>query len=414
MNNKAIVIVGAGEAGVRAALELRAQGWSGGIALIGGEPRLPYERPPLSKQHLLADEAPAVIANENALLEAGISFIRGVPAVRIHREARRVELADGSELPYERLLLATGAAPRRLAVPGDGAHELLYLRRYEDVRPIRDRLQPGRRIAVIGGGFIGLETAAGAIARGCEVTLIEAAPRILMRGVPPQIAELTKRLHRDAGVGFHIGAAIASIDRSGGRLAIRLADGRRVIADAAIAGIGAVPDTALAEACGLAVDNGIRTDERLTTSDPDIFAAGDCCSFPHPLYGGRRIRLESWRNARDQGAHAAAAMLGAAQPYAALPWFWSDQYDRTLLVAGLPDAADRIVTRDLGASGKLFFHLAEDGHLTAASAFGPSDEIAKPFRQAEMLVERQPKPAPERLADPAVRLKQLLHDQEAS
>ena len=412
MNAQGMVIVGAGEAGARAALTLRSLGWTRAITLVGDESRPPYERPPLSKRHLVAEEElpPSVIADDRTLHDSGIERIGGEAAVRIDRENHLVELAGGRKLPYERLLLATGARPRPLPAEGTGAGELLYLRRFEDAERLRGRLRPGARAVIIGGGFIGLETAASAAARGCTVTLLEAAPRLLTRGVPQALAERVERLHRQAGVEVRLGAAVAAIDRAGDGLAIRLTDGTELAADVALAGIGAVPETALAASCGLELDNGVKADARLATSDPDIYAAGDCCSFPHPLYGGRRIRLEAWRNAKDQGAHAAAAMLGSDESYAALPWFWSDQYDQTLLVAGLAEPSDTVVLRDLGEAGRLYFHLGADGRLSAVSGMGPGETIAKPFRQAELLAEKRAAPPAEQLADPRIKLKTWLSE----
>ncbi len=411
MNNNGMVIVGAGEAGARAAVELRTQGWTGQITMIGDERGYPYERPPLSKQQLYAEEelAPVTILNQAKLDEYDIRLLSGDAAVRIDRAEHSVALASGRQVAYERLLLATGANPRRLNVQGTGAWEIRYLRRMEDALQIRALLQPGKRAAIIGGGFIGLEVAASAMAKQCQVTLVEVAPRILMRGVPEPIALMVEERHRAAGVRFKIGVMLDRIEREDEALAIYLADGTVVRCDVVVAGIGAVPETTLAANSGLEIENGIKVNEYLATSDPDIYAAGDCCSFPHPLYGGRRIRLEAWRNAQDQGSHVAGNLLGASVPYAAIPWFWSDQYDQTLQVAGLSDGANATVLRDLGESGKLFFHIAEDGRLLAVSGMGPSDSsIAKDFRLAEMLIEKQVRFEPAVLADPGIRLKELL------
>jgi len=407
--NKGMVIVGAGEAGVRAAVELRTLGWTGTITMIGEEGRLPYERPPLSKQQLgQAEPSPVTIVDETRLRELDIRLLAGDKAARIDRQAHEVELASGLRVPYERLLLATGAKPRRLSVEGNAKDEMLYLRTFADALRIRERLRPGKRVAVIGGGFIGLEVTASAVTLGCEVTLVEVAPRILMRGVPAEIAAMVQERHAAAGVRFKVGVMIDRVDREGEELVLKLADGTSVRCDAIVTGIGAIPETALAEECGLAIENGVKVDENLATSDPYIYAAGDCCSFPHPFYGGRRIRLEAWRNAQDQGSHAAGNMLGAAAPYAALPWFWSDQYDRTLQVAGLSDGADTTAERDLGEAGKLFFHLAGDGKVVAVSGMGPTGAFAKEFRLAEMLIEKQAKPELAALSDPGTKLKELL------
>ncbi len=414
MKNYGMVIVGAGEAGARAAVELRMQGWTGTITLIGGEKRHPYERPPLSKQQLYDDDepSPVVILNNEMLREYDIRFISGCSAVHIDRHDHSVALSDGSRIRYERLLLTTGATPRKLTVQGTALESVMYLRTFADALALRERLLPYKRVTVIGGGFIGLEVAASAIMKGCHVSLIEVGPRILMRGVPEEIARMVEARHRAAGVDFKLGVFIDSIDRTDradDEYAISLADGTSIRCDAIVCGIGAIPETALAAECGLEIDNGVRVNEFLVTNDPDIYAAGDCCSFPHPLYSGKQIRLEAWRNAQDQGTHAAGNMLGASVPYAVVPWFWSDQYDQTLQVAGLSDSTNTTVLRDLGDAGKLFFHLAEDGRLVSVSGMGPSDSgIAKEIRMAEMLIGRQAKPEAAFLSDPTRRLKELL------
>lgn len=410
MSHGGMVIVGAGECGARAALSLREQGWDGEVALIGEEELAPYERPPLSKAVMVADPepGPAHSLSEATAQDKRIALIRGVRAVAIHRGAHEIELEDGRRVGYAKLLLATGARARRLTVDGADAGTLHYLRSFAEARVLRAKLTSGARLCIIGGGFIGLELAASASMRGCAVTVLEAAPRILMRGVPAPLAALIGARHERAGVAFRIGIGIARIGAKDGAQAVVLADGSEVGCDAIIAGIGAVPETGLAESAGLVIENGIRVDSALRTSDPDIFAAGDCCSFPHPLYDGKRIRLEAWRNALDQGAHAARNMLGAETPYEAVPWFWSDQYELTLQITGLPDQGVAQVRRDLGDGAEMYFHLADDGRLMAASAFGPLGKVAKEVRQAEMLVQRRAYPAPDRLAAPEVRLKSLL------
>ena len=402
-----MVIVGAGEAGARAARALREHGWDGAITLIGEEPHAPYERPPLSKAVMTAEGEPPLAESLSAAkaAELRIAFLHGTRAAGIDRAARQVILADGGAIPYARLLLATGARARRLDVPG--AEGALYLRNMTDALALRARLRAGARIVVIGGGFIGLEIAASAVARGCGVTLVEAAPRILMRGVPEQIAARVAARHAAAGVALHVGTGIEAIRAVGARHVVALADGRELVCDGVIAGVGAMPDTDLAGACGLAIDNGVRADAGLRTSDPEIFAAGDCCSCPSALYDGRRLRLEAWRNAQTQGDAAARAMLGEAVSYNAVPWFWSDQYDLVLQVAGLPDAAARIVQRDVGDAGLLFFHLAADGRLVAASAVGPLS-VVREVRMAEALIARRAYPDPAALATASVPLRSLL------
>jgi 3-phenylpropionate/trans-cinnamate dioxygenase ferredoxin reductase subunit len=400
-----IVIVGAGEAGARAAIVLRAEGHVGPLTLVGDETHAPYERPPLSKSLIVTPEAPwlPAIADADGLTEKGLERIAGVGARSIDRKSREVALSDGRTLAYESLVLATGAKPRKLNVPG--AEGALMLRNFEDALALRARFLPGQNIAIIGGGFIGLELAASAIALGCKVSLIEAAPRILARGVPAEIADLVERRHRAAGVDFTIGAGIASIQAGRG---VVLSDRRLVKADCVVVGIGAIPETSLASAAELAIDNGVAVDGRMRTSDPAIFAIGDCASFPHPLYGGRRIRLEAWRNALDQGAFVAKSLLGASEDYQAVPWFWSDQYELCLQIAGLADGASQSVKRDLGDGALLLFHLADGGGLVAASALGPLGKVAREIRLAEMLIAKGAKPSPADLASPAIKLKSLL------
>lgn len=412
MNENGIVIIGAGEAGVRAAIELRTEGWTGKTTIIGEEIQLPYERPPLSKQHLLSSEppSPVLITDILQLKEQNISLRSGVSAISIDRENHMVELSDGSRIGYQRLLLATGAYPRKLTIAGNANEHILYLRTFKDALLIRQKLYAEQRIAVIGGGFIGLEVAASAKTKGCTVSVIEIAQRILMRGVPEEIAQVIEERHREAGVLFQLGDAIDSVNRIHDEFEISFANGTSIRCDLVIAGVGAIPDTALASACGLEIENGVKVSETLVTSDPDIFAAGDCCSFPHPLYDGRRIRLEAWRNAQDQGRFVAGSMLGKQVPYTAVPWFWSDQYDLSLQVTGLPDNGDTTVLRDLGEIGKIFFHVKESGRLVSASGVGPGASLAKEIRLAEMLIERQATPDLKSLSDPSVKLKALLRN----
>ena len=399
-----IVIIGAGEAGARAAAALRENHYAGPVTLIGEERHLPYERPPLSKAAMTGADEPtaATIMSEEQLAAHGIRHLSGVMVTEIERARHSVLLDDGTRLPYAKLLLATGARPRRLTTPGADASNVLYLRTFADALAMRAYLKPGIRLVVIGGGFIGLEIAASALDRGCTVTVVEMAPRILGRAVPAEVAALVAEAHAAAGIRLIVGVGIAAIEDK----AVLLADGTSLACDVIIAGVGAIPETGLAEKAGLAIENGIRVNGQLRTDDPDIFAAGDCCAFPHPVFGGRRLRLEAWRNAQDQGNHAARAMLGETAPFEVVPWFWSDQHDHTLQIAGLPDEGDTTVTRDLGGT-TLHFHL-KAGRLVGASAFGPIAKVAREIRLAEMLIARRADPSPAALADPSVKLKSLL------
>jgi 3-phenylpropionate/trans-cinnamate dioxygenase ferredoxin reductase subunit len=403
-----MVIIGAGECGGRAALALRDLGYDGPVTLVGDEPHLPYERPPLSKE-AMASDAPEIkaIASDDLLAEKSITHLRSVRAVAVDRTSHTVRLSDESSLSYDKLLLATGSTPRKLPMPGLGPR-CVYLRTFADALAIRGHLRAGNRIAVIGGGFIGLELAASARKLGASVTVIEAQPRILMRGVPAEIAKVIHEAHVAEGVEILCGDGIASLADNGDAVRVTLAGGREITADLAIIGIGAVPVTGLAAEAGLAIDNGIAADVELRTSDPDIFAAGDCCSFPLSVYGGRRVRLEAWRNAQEQGALAARNMLGAGEAHAAVPWFWSDQYALSLQIAGLSDEGKTTVRRDLGEDAFILFHLAEDGRLVAASGIGPGNAVARDIRLAEMLIARRATPAPDALGSQAVKLKSLL------
>lgn len=391
----AMVIIGAGQAGVSAAVALRQRGWHGGVVLIGEESHLPYERPPLSKRALTSNEAvePKTIQPATALQEHGITHITGRRVIAIDRATHSVRLDGGQEIGYVRLLLTTGARARTLPDGIADADSVRVLRTFDDALAIRATLTPGSRLILIGGGFIGLELAASAVQRGVTTTLMEAAPRLLMRGVPTSLAKLIDRKHRLAGVDILTSARLKTIRRcvSGtntGEIEVSLED-QALQADSVIVGIGAIPNTELAEAAGIAIENGIAVDEQLLTSDPDIFAAGDCCSFPHGLYGGRRIRLESWKNACQQGVVAATNMLGGTQHYRAVPWFWSDHYDCTLQVTGLAEDDMTQVERPLPEGGLLVHGVSRDGRLLCASAFGRLKHVAKEVRAAEALIAGQ-------------------------
>ena len=309
----------------------------------------------------VSEPEPATIMTEEQLAAHGIRHLSGAMVTEIDRDGSSVLLDDGSRIPYAKLLLATGARPRKLSTPGAEAASVLYLRTFADALAMRAYLKPGIRLVVIGGGFIGLEIAASALDRGCSVTVVEMAPRILGRAVPAEVASIVAEAHAAAGIRQIVGVGLARVEAR----CVVLADGTRLDCDVIIAGIGAIPETALAEKAGLAIENGVRVNGRLQTDDPDIFAAGDCCAFPHPVFGGRRLRLEAWRNAQDQGNHVARAMLGETADFDAVPWFWSDQHDQTLQIAGLPDEGDTTVARDLGGT-TLYCHLKAGGWLAPA------------------------------------------------
>ena len=405
-----MLIIGGGECGGRAALALRERGYDGPVTVVGSEPYLPYERPPLSKATMVAEAEPSpkLIGDRQFFADRRVECITGATAISIDRARQSVALADARILSYDRLLLATGAVPRRLPLPGADGARCAYLRTHDDALRIRNALKPGCHVAILGGGFIGLELAASARKRGARVTVVEALPRILTRGVPEEIARVIDARHRTEGVALVCGRGVSALRETGSSIEVVFSDGESIAADLLVIGIGAVPAIGLAQKAGLAIENGIAVDAQLRTSDPNIYAAGDCCSFPLAVYGGRRVRLESWRNALEQGALAARNMLGAGESASAVPWFWTDQYDLTLQIAGLPDEGQRMVRRDLSESAFILFHLAGDGRLVAASGIGQGNAVAKDIRLAEMLIAKRVTPDPDALAQPQFKLKSLL------
>jgi 3-phenylpropionate/trans-cinnamate dioxygenase ferredoxin reductase subunit len=406
----AMVIVGAGECGARAAQALREHGFTGRVVLVGAEGHLPYERPPLSKQMMTAAGPlePRTIVSLDRLHDLDIEFRHSSAVAAIDRAQGEVLLADGARLAYDRLLLATGATPRALPTATAPGAQVIYLRNLDDARSIRRQLAPGRRLIIVGGGFIGLELAASARSLGATVTIIEALPRLLARAVPEALAARLETRHREAGVTILLGRSIAHLAGGGEGASVTLLDDTRVDADLVVVGIGAVPTTALAEAAGLVLDNGIAADARLRTSDASIYAAGDCCSFPLALYGNRRVRLESWRNAQEQGTLAARNMLGAEADIESVPWFWSDQYELGLQISGLADEGRQTVARELEYGSLLLFHCDHAGRLVAAAGIGPGNAVARDIKLAELLIAKRAVPTAAQLADPSVKLKSLL------
>lgn len=403
-----IVIVGAGECGARAAVALREEGFTGSLVLVGDEIYAPYERPPLSKEALsAADEPwPTTVVGPDELATLKIDFLSGKQALAIDRCTQRVELSDGQQLNYDRLLLATGARARDLRTIG--GERALTLRTFPEALKLRSLLVPGAHLIVVGAGFIGLELAASARQRGCVVTVVEMAERVMSRLVPAGIADRIAKRHRAAGVEIYCATGITRIDGLSSQHRVILDSGEALACDLVVAGIGAVPNVELAAAAGLSIDNGIRVDGTLATSDPAIYAAGDCCSFPHPAYGGRRVRLEAWRNAQDQGTLVAGNLLGHRRPCDAIPWFWSDQYELGLQIVGLPDAATTEVVRLREDGGLIHFGLDSRMTLAAASGISRGTEIARDIRLCQMLISRGSAVDPTELADPTVQLKSML------
>jgi 3-phenylpropionate/trans-cinnamate dioxygenase ferredoxin reductase component len=404
-----MVIVGAGHCGVRAAQMLREYGWTGDIALFGDEGRPPYERPPLSKSILLEHPSPGPreLHDEAFYRDLRIDLRLDSPVVAIKRETHTVELASGETQGYHRLLVATGAQPRRLDLPGSELAGVHVLRGFRDALAIGREFGPGRRIVVIGAGFIGLEVAAAARQRDCSVIVLEAASRALMRAVPEAVAQGLVDAHRHRGVDVRFSVQLKGLVGNGRVEGVQFCDGTTLGCDAVIVGIGVLPRTRLAEAAGLNVANGIAVDETLRTNDPHIYAAGDVCSFPH-RQSGRRIRLECWKNAEDQARVAARNMLGGAESNRAVPWFWSDQYDVTVQVAGMPVPGTATVIRNAGTHSRIFFALDDEGVVVGASGIGSVGEIARDLRVAQELIGLRACIAPQLLVNCETSLKALL------
>jgi 3-phenylpropionate/trans-cinnamate dioxygenase ferredoxin reductase component len=364
------VIVGASLAGAKAAEALREAGFDGRLVMFGEESERPYERPPLSKDYLLgkAERETLYVHPQEWYAEHDVDLRLGVTVTAIDCGAHEVSLADGSKTGYSKLLLATGSSPRKLSVPGADLDGIRYLRRVSDSDRIRAALQDASRVAVIGAGWIGLETAAAARTAGAEVTVLELAELPLQRVLGRQVARVFADLHRDNGVDLRGGVEITEITGSGGKAdGVRLANGSRVEADVVIVGVGITPNTQLASAAGLEVDNGIWVNAQLRSSDPDVYAAGDVANAFHPLLG-KHIRVEHWANALNQPQTAAKAMLGQEAAYDRVPYFFTDQYDLGMEYAGYvePDNYDEVVFRgDVNGHEFIAFWLGDGGRVLA-------------------------------------------------
>ena len=397
-----IVIVGAGQAGASMAARLRSLGYDGALTLIGAEAAPPYQRPPLSKGYLLGEtslerlylRAPSFWAEQDVDLKLGKAATAILPG-------EKTLMVGDERLVYDQLALTTGSVPRRLPAAIGGALKGVYtVRTLQDVDDMAAEFQPGRRLLVIGGGYIGLEAAAIGAKLGLRVTLVEMADRILQRVAAAETSDYFRALHQSHGVDIREGTGLSKLTGDGRVDGAILSDGSSLATDFVIVGVGIAPDTALAEAAGLSIENGIRTDAFGRSSDPSIWAAGDCASFPHQ---GGRIRLESVGNAIDQAEIVAANMLGAETPYAARPWFWSDQYDVKLQIAGLNAGYDRIVTRR-GDDGAVSFWYYRGATLLALDAMND----ARSYMVGKRLIETGKSPDPAIIADSTADLKPLL------
>jgi 3-phenylpropionate/trans-cinnamate dioxygenase ferredoxin reductase component len=372
------IIIGAGQAGLQVAVELRQAGYAGAVTLVGEEAAQPYHRPPLSKAYLTGEKSLDALQMRGQAFygEQAITFMAGLAATGIDRTARQVVLADGSTLPYDHLVLATGAAARPLSCPGHDLDGVMVLRSLEDATALKARLATARHLVVVGGGFIGLEAAASARKLGVAVSLLEMQDRLMARAIGPDVSQHFASVHRSHGVDLRLGQGIAAVIGDAGRtIAVRTTAGDTLPADIVLAGIGVTPNTALAVAAHLPVSNGIVVDEAQRTSDPRIHALGDVCAFPAP-HGAGLIRLESVQNAVDQAKIVAASIMGQPARYQSVPWFWSDQYDLKLQMVGLSQGHDAVIERGSRDENRFSVFYMKAGRLIAIDSINrPADHM---------------------------------------
>jgi 3-phenylpropionate/trans-cinnamate dioxygenase ferredoxin reductase component len=405
-----LLIVGAGHAGGELAMAARQGGWAGRIVLLGDETGVPYQRPPLSKAYLLgkADVESLALRPAAAYEAARVERLQGVRVVAIDRNAHCVTLADGTALGYDKLALCTGGRPRPLVCEGmDPVHppaNLFTLRTLADADGMRAQLRPGARVVVVGGGYVGLEVAASVRAQRADVTVLEAQPRVLARVAGPEVSQFYEDVHRQAGVTLLTGTGIARVECEGGRIvAVVCSTGQRLPTDMVVVGIGMLANTEVARAAGLAEEGGIPVDDLARTADADIVAAGDCTLQQHALYG-RQLRLESVPNALEQARAAASWLCGKPKPNRSVPWFWSDQYELKLQMAGLSQGYDRCVLRgSLAARSFCTFYLQGNRVLAVDAVNRPGDFMLVRRALAQPLTVD-----PARLADETMALKDLL------
>ena len=400
-----IVIVGASHAAAQAVDSLRREGHAGRIVLVGDEPQIPYQRPPLSKKYLSGEfEADRLWIRPREFYERlGIELMLGRRAIGLDRKARRLRLDDDSTVEYGRLLLATGSRARPATVPGAGLAGIHYLRSIADVDGIRAGLVSARRVVIVGAGYIGLECAASCVKLGLQVVVLEMAERVMSRVVAPEMSAFYTGEHRSHGVEVRLDEQVTAFEGTGRVSAVRCADGSAHPTDLVIVGIGVLPNIELAEEAGIACDNGIAVDEHCRTSDPDVYAIGDCASQPSLRYG-RRVRLESVDNAFEQAKTAAANLCGREVIHDKLPWFWSDQYDLKLQIVGLSAGYDRVVLRGDPAERAFSCCYLVGDELIALDAVNH----VKDFMSARKLIAGRARFDLAKLADASVTLKEAV------
>ncbi len=396
-----LIIVGAGQAAAQTVQTLTQNDYPGTLTVVGDEPYAPYQRPPLSKKYLAGELARERLAirPEAFYAQRSVEMRLGERVTRIVPAERRAMLANGESLAYDRLLLATGSRVRKLAVPGATLAGVNTLRSIDDADRIGRELEPGRRLVVIGAGYIGLEVAAIARARGLDVMVLEATDRVMARVVSPEISRFYESVHAEAGVEFRFETKVEALTGDKRVEGVVTAGGTEIPCASVVVGIGISPNVELAVDAGLECDNGIAVDTHARTSEPGIYAAGDCASHPNGIFG-RRVRLESVHNAIEQSKAAAHSLLGRAEPYEQVPWFWSDQYDLKLQIAGLSAGYDAVAVRGDQRARSFAAYYLQDGRLIAVDAVNsPRD-----FLLAKRLIAARAELDPERVADPATSL----------
>ena len=405
--SETFVIAGASHAAAMLAPGLRQQGWQGRIIVVGAEASIPYHRPPLSKEFLAGEKSldEILIRPMKVYEKAEVEFILGTSIESINRDNKTVRLSNNENLSYDKLALTTGSKVRKVNLPGADLDGIFYLRDLKDVDRIKTHINPGAAAVIVGGGYIGLETAAVLNKKGMDVKVLEMMERVLQRVTAPGLSEFYTRTHGEEGVSIRCGVGVTGFKGDNGKVAkVLCSDGSEFNADLVIIGVGILPNTQLAEAAGLQVKNGIVVNAQAQTSDPDIFAAGDCTYHHNPVYD-RWVRLESVQNATDQSRVIAAAVCGKEASYNAIPWFWSEQYDLMLQIAGLSQGYDEIITRGDSENSRSFaaFYLKEDKVIAVDAVNKPQE-----FMFTKKLIPQGREVDKTKLADADVPVKELL------